>query len=179
MKFTKKFTENVLLIITGVVLFWALFHYELILKICGYVVDILKPVLFGAVMAFILNVPMSAIERHWYKEPKGEKAKKIAGRLKRPVAIILTILICIGVVVLVCWLAIPALINTVSQLTSDIPVLVNSISDKLKGNETITSWLENVNISQQAIIDKLINWLKDGVLVLKTLCDRGNGRKSL
>ena len=150
-------------------MFWALFHYELILKVLGYGVDILKPVLFGAVMAFILNVPMSAIEKHWYKEPKNEKAKKITGKLKRPVSIILTIVICIGVVTLVCWLVIPALIKTVSQLTSDIPVLINNIGDKLQESETVRQWLEKADINQQAIIDKVVNWLKDGVLVLKTL----------
>lgn len=169
MKTTKKFKENALLVVLGVVLFWVLTNYELAISVAGKGIDILKPVIMGAVMAFVLNVPMSAIEKHLYKEPKNEKSKNIVRKLKRPISITLTFIICIGIVVLVCVLVIPALVKTISQLSSDIPVLVTSISEKVQDNATIMSWLEKVNLSQDEIIAKITSWLKDGVVVLKTL----------
>lgn len=169
MKPTKKFKENAALIILGIVLFWALFNYELMLKILGYGFSILKPVVLGAVIAFILNVPMSAIERRFLKAPKKEKAERIMKKLRRPLAIVLTFLLGFGVVALVCWLVIPALIKTVSQLTEDIPVLVENTANLLKDNETVLEWLSKMNINQQDIIDKVTSWLKDGVVIMKTL----------
>ena len=169
MKITKKFKENVLLVVIGVVLFWALFNYELMLKILGHIVSVLKPVLLGAVLAFILNVPMSGIEKHWFKEPKKPKAKAIANKLKRPMSIVLTLLIFLGVVTLVCWLVIPALIRTFTQLTSDIPVLVNNLTDRLGENQRLMDWISKADINTDAIVKKITNWLKDGVEVMKTL----------
>lgn len=169
MKITKKFKENVLLVIIGVVLFWALFNYELMLKILGYIITVLKPVLLGAVLAFILNVPMSGIEKHWFKEPKKPKAKAVVNKLKRPMSIVLTILICLGVVTLVCWLVIPALIRTFTQLTSDIPVIVNNLTDRLSGSPRLMDWINKADINTTDIVRKITNWLKDGVVVMKTL----------
>lgn len=169
MKFTKKFKENALLVILGVALFWGLTNYAMLLKVLGYCIKILKPAIFGAVIAFILNVPMSGIEKRLFKTPKKGKYKGTVEKLKRPCSIVLTFLLCLGVVALVCWLIIPALIKTFSQLSDDIPVLVNSVSDKLRNSPEISTWLERVNLNADDIIKKITSWLKDGVVILNTL----------
>lgn len=169
MKITKKFKENALLVILGVVVFWALFNYELMLKILGSVTDVLKPVLLGAVIAFILNVPMSGIEKHFLKDPKNEKAKKAMTKIRRPLAIVITFLLCLGVVALVCWLVIPALIKTVTQLTADLPVLADNFRRLVDNNAALTEWLNKIDLDQQDIINKIGSWLKDGVVIMKTL----------
>lgn len=81
----------------------------------------------------------------------------------------LTFLLCLGVVALVCWLIIPALIKTFSQLSDDIPVLISNISNKLNNSPEIAGWLDRMNISTADIIDKVTSWLKDGVVILNTL----------
>ena len=50
-----------MLIAFGVILFFAVTNYTLALDILGYIKRILYPVILGAIMAFIFNVPMSAI----------------------------------------------------------------------------------------------------------------------
>ena len=131
MKFTKKFKENAALVVLGVVLFWGLTNYDKFFRLLGVMIGVLKPVIFGCIIAFILNVPMSGIEKRLFKKPKKEKYAKTVETLKRPCSIVLTFLLCLGVVALVCWLIIPALIKTFSQLSDDIPVLISNISDKL------------------------------------------------
>ena len=169
MKITKKFKENALLVILGVVLFWGLTNYSLMLRVLRNIFSVMKPVIFGAVIAFILNVPMSGIEKRLFKTPKNEKYRNVCQRFKRPCSIVLTFLLCIGVVVLVCCLVIPALIKTFSQLSSDIPVLVTNIADRLENTPEIAEWLGKVNLTKDDIIQKVTGWLKDGVVILKTI----------
>ncbi|MEE1552753.1 MAG: hypothetical protein U0K24_05550, partial [Lachnospiraceae bacterium] len=147
MKFTKKFKENAALVVLGVVLFWGLTNYDKFFRLLGVMIGVLKPVIFGCIIAFILNVPMSGIEKRLFKKPKKEKYAKTVETLKRPCSIVLTFLLCLGVVALVCWLIIPALIKTFSQLSDDIPVLISNISNKLNNSPEIAGWLDRMNIS--------------------------------
>ena len=73
MKFTKKFKENAALGVLGVVLFWGLTNYDKFFRLLGVMIGVLKPVIFGCIIAFILNVPMSGIEKRLFKKPKKEK----------------------------------------------------------------------------------------------------------
>lgn len=102
-------------------------------RLLGVMIGVLKPVIFGCIIAFILNVPMSGIEKRLLRSLK-EKYAKTVETLKRPCSIVLTFLLCLGVVALVCWLIIPALIKTFSQLSDDIPVLISNISNKLNNS---------------------------------------------
>lgn len=169
MKITKKFRENALLIVIGVGLFWALFNYRLLLKVLLAAMDILRPVILGAAIAFILNVPMSALERRVLKDPKSERGKRIMMRIRRPLAIIITLLLGAGVVALVLCLVIPALIDTVSQLTSNLPVLAENAEVLFRDNETVMKWLDKIDLTQADVIGKITDWLKDGVVIMKTL----------
>lgn len=169
MKFTKKFKENAALVIIGVVLFWVLFNYKLALSVLDWLLEMLKPVIIGAVMAFILNVPMSGIEKRFYKEPKNPKAKTLVQKLKRPISITLTFIIALGVLTLVCWLVIPALIKTVGQLTSDLPILAGNINQKIKNSPEILDWLDKVGLKPNELLSSVTDWLKNSVNVLSTI----------
>lgn len=120
-KRTDKFKEHVLLVVIGVGLFWALFNYEKIFHLLGAGMKILSPFIIGAVLALILNVPMSAIERTMFRPGKDNSYRKITKKIKRPVSLILTFIIFFGVIVLVLYLIIPELITTFTRLSDDIP----------------------------------------------------------
>ena len=67
-KFEKKTLRNLLLIILGViVVYWVLNESEKVSAVTGAIFDIFSPFVIGAVLAFILNVPMRAFE-HLYKK---------------------------------------------------------------------------------------------------------------
>ena len=131
MKFTKKFKENAALVVLGVVLFWGLTNYDKFFRLLGVMIGVLKPVIFGCIIAFILNVPMSGIEKRLFKKPKKEKYAKTVETLKRPCSIVLTFLLCLGVVALVCWLIIPALIKTSLSFRRYSCALFQILSNKL------------------------------------------------
>lgn len=153
----------------GVTLFWALFHYEKIFHLLSVVLKIISPFIVGAVIALIINVPMSAIERTMFKPDKNNNYRKIAAKIKRPVSLTLAFIICFGVVALVLWLIIPQLIETFNQLSEDIPVFFRQVSDKVQNSPQINHWLDEMNINKQAVTSKVQTMLEDGVIILRTV----------
>lgn len=169
MRFTKRFKENALLIAFGVILFFALTNYTLALDILGYIKRILYPVILGAIIAFILNVPMSAIEKHLFKTPKNPKRQKLVEAIKRPCSIILTILIAVGIIVLLLVLVIPSLAETISSLTENVPSIVKHISDEINGNKALSSLFKSLGVSPDSLSTGMSDWLKGGLSAIKNM----------
>ncbi|WP_124100531.1 AI-2E family transporter [Ruminococcus sp. Marseille-P6503] len=169
MKKTDKFKEHVLLVVIGVVLFWALFNYEKIFHLLGWGMRILSPFVIGVVLALILNVPMSAIERTMFRPDKNNSYRRVAGKIKRPVSLILTLIIFFGVIVLVLYLIIPELIATFTRLSEDIPDFIKDMSRRFQDSKQLNRWLDEMNISREVVTQKLQEIFQDGVLILKTV----------
>lgn len=166
---SKRFRENLVLIIIGIILFFVLTNYRLFLTIIAYIYDILFPVLLGGLIAFILNVPMSAIEKKLFKKPKNPKREKLVKTIKRPCSILLTLLIAIGVIVLVLALVIPSLAKTISSLSENIPTIVDHIAETIDNNKALSSLFKSLDITKDSIVDGLTNWLKTGVSALQSM----------
>lgn len=110
------------LVVGGIFLYWLLHDREQVSGIISFLKGIFSPFIIGAVLAFVLNVPMRAIES------KLGKIKKPI--LRRLVAVILTTVAVILVIALVFVLLIPQLADTVANL---VPKLQNFFQD-LEGN---------------------------------------------
>ena len=158
-----------MLIAFGVILFFALTNYTLALDILGYIKRILYPVILGAIIAFILNVPMSAIEKHLFKTPKNPKRQKLVEAIKRPCSIILTILIAVGIIVLLLVLVIPSQAETISSLTENVPSIVKHISDEINGNKALSSLFKSLGVSPDSLSTGMSDWLKGGLSAIKNM----------
>lgn len=66
----KKLKDALFLIAFGVVLYVGMTHLLTVLAAVSSVVDLLLPVLIGAIFAFVLNVPMSGLERMFQQAGK-------------------------------------------------------------------------------------------------------------
>ena len=74
---------------------------------------VISPFILGSAMAFVLNVLIRPIENLWSKIFKKETKASVA--LKRPVSLILSILITVGFLTALLFMIIPEFINTFSQ----------------------------------------------------------------
>lgn len=139
-----------------VVLYWVLNETSSVMKIISFVLGLFQPFLVGACLAFMMNVPVRAIE---------SGLKKIPGiRGTRMLAIFLTILLLLLVIVIVVCMLVPQIVASVTTLGHQIfPFLERCESflvEYLDDNPYILEWLgENTNfeeydwasIAQQAI----------------------------
>ena len=111
--------------------------------------ELVKPLLIGTLLAMILGVPLDFIEKHLFRKkptPRKEKAR-------RPVAILLSLLLVVGIFVGVAVLVIPEFIGAIS-------IVVTSITDAL---EQLAALDSSADISQIPFAQQLsildIDWL--------------------
>ncbi len=128
----KKFQElgiskQILFYITfTVALIAAIYYLEVILGAFGTVISVLKPVIYGLVFAFILNVLLAPIERGIFR-PLAQKNVVVA-RLCRPLSIVLTFLVLLAILALVFLLVLPRFVESIISLGSYLPQYVDDFT---------------------------------------------------
>lgn len=117
MKFKSR--KDILLIITYIALIiFALVNFDKILKVLSHIINIFSPFIIGTILAFILNVLVNFIERKVFGKIKEGKGWKKA---KRPVSILISIILVILIITFVMNLLIPQLRNSLSLFTDTLP----------------------------------------------------------
>ena len=102
------------LIIFTVLLVVALWKFEVVIDVLKTIGGIIFPFVLGGAIAFVINVPMSFLEKKIFGKAKEEN--KAGKKLARPVSLLLTIILAVGVVVLVMFGVIPQLTRTIASL---------------------------------------------------------------
>ncbi|MDA6125945.1 hypothetical protein OSK00_26465, partial [Escherichia coli] len=74
---------------------------------------ILFPFVFGGAIAFVINVPMSFLEKKIFGKTKD--GNKVGEKLARPISLLLTIILAVGVIALVMFGVIPQLTRTIAS----------------------------------------------------------------
>ncbi len=140
-----------------IVLYWLLNEWERVKRVWDFVSGMLAPFVLGAALAFILNVPMRAIEGVLKGIPS-------AG-VRRALAMILTILLIGLVIVGVVTLLVPQLEETIQSLLAQLPAffgrIQTAIAEFLEANPEFAKLItENVDLSNfdwGTLIEKAIS----------------------
>ena len=177
MDLNKKNMKNIMLLIIFAVLFYVgVQRIESVAAGISFVVSIVFPFLLGAAMAFILNVPMSFMEKTLFSKAKGNVKK-----LKRPVSLALSILFVIAILWIVILVVIPEVASTVTSLSANIEAALIKLQrwamDIFEDNQQIEVWIASLQFDWDGIIQTAFGFLKNGagnvlnstVTVAKTL----------
>lgn len=169
MEISKKTIRNIVIgALLCIVVNWLLNEPDHVLGIFLKLWGILLPFAAGAGLAFVLNVPMRAIESKFgFIKFKG---------LRRVVALLLTFICVILVLAVVLWILIPELLETIESLITQLPIFANGVADHvhkfLEENPEIWDWLvENTNFENfnwSSLVEKLMDWLGNSVTNLLT-----------
>ncbi len=117
----KKSLRNFILLITyGLVLYWLLNHTAQAKHLIQSAYGVISPFVLGFCIAFVLNVVMRRLERLW-------DAKVRTQKFRRPVCLLLSLLLFIGVVFAVLFILIPQLKATVLSIGEMMPEYVAEI----------------------------------------------------
>ncbi len=124
LEFNKKGFKTIIKYIIGIaaiILFiaWALNNDGKTTIILDKIFTVLSPFIAGFAIAFLLNVLMRPLENLWTKIFKNKN--KIAKSLKRPVCLILSIVLMFGFLVAVLFMIIPEFINTINNIVDILP----------------------------------------------------------
>ena len=153
------------LILFTIIILIALWNYKILFEWIGVAFRIILPFIMGGGIAFILNIPMSFLEEKLFQN-KHLKDKKIAKKLARPVCLILTLAIVIGVVVLVMFVVIPELTRTFLSLGKTIQTFIPEaqrfLEDMFTDNKEIQAWLSNLNLDVGKLTDSIMSFFQNG-----------------
>ena len=178
-----------LVIAASIAFFWVLSQWSGMKAAAGVVISALSPIIWGCVIAYLLNTPMKLLEKHMFTrltEKIFRKSKKISPTVKKRItriaSIIVTIALFLGALCGLIALVFPQVIDSIRSIVINIPNYVDEISDLLtrfledkpefqtyvdnvlnKGADFIEKWVDT-NIIQQ--VDKIIADITGGIFVV-------------
>ena len=152
---------------------WLVNHFDLLMSILNAILGILSPILIGLILAFILNLLLNPLERLWDKLFLKEGGKPIAKKLRRPVCLLLSFLIVLGVIFAVCFVVIPRLGSTVVDMVNTISAYFKTLDvryDDLRASlEKYAIALPEIDLGKNDLLTKLTDLLaKGGSALLNT-----------
>lgn len=160
MNWNQQSVRQWLLVICGGILFYSsLQHLNLVVGGVLWILSLLTPFILGGIIAFILNVPMRAIERGLFP------LEKRGVGFRRPLSVLLTLVTVIGVLALAIGVIAPGIVEAVTTIAAQLPDALERVESWLLGledylpmlEETISSWDLNWN----TLSAKLVSLARD------------------
>lgn len=144
------------LIIFTVLLVVALWKFEVVIDVLKTIWGIIFPFVLGGAIAFVINVPMSFLEKKIFGKIK--EGNKAGEKLARPISILLTIILAVGVIILVMFGVIPQLTRTIASLMMSIANFIPQMQDWIRefshNNQDIMKLVNQVQFNP----DQAIKW---------------------
>ena len=116
----KNMKRIALLIAFGLLLYWGLNHPGQAGQMLSTVFSIFLPFLLGGCLAFLLNVILRPVERGW-RRAWGKRYGPRQKRAQRPVCLLVSTLLLVGVVFAIFFIVVPALKDSVVNFVSLLP----------------------------------------------------------
>ncbi len=143
-----------------------LIHSNILFSGIKFVVGIFVPFIIGGAIAFILNIPMSGIEKRLLGRWNG----RLANKLKRPLSMILSFIFVIAIVALVILAVVPQLRNTfatlgtkVTPFLQDVLVWLQGLATEYPELKSLLQGLDTMEFNWDSIIANVAGFLKNGV----------------
>lgn len=138
-------------------LYVAITYWESAAGLLSVLVEAAFPLILGCAIAYVINIPMSFYERHYFTKKKG----KFFVVSRRPVCMLGAFLTVLAVVILVVGLILPQLSECLAVVLSEFPTMLKKL----------LSFAEQLHIMPETIIDSLssIDWKSQISTIIETL----------
>ncbi len=176
MELNKKNGQRILLLVAScVILYWGLNNLSTLGRVLDSFLSLLSPLLLGICIAYVVNLLLKVVERLWDKALK--KAPELWRiKLKRPICLVLTMLLFLGIIFSIIFILIPRLEEAGRTLVANVPVYVTQIEKWWGGviafaaghGITLPELSMNVDNATKVITDFLTN---NGDNVVNTTID--------
>ncbi len=147
----------------GILLYWALHHFSVIAGGIGTVIGFAKPLIAGLAIAFVINAVLSPLEVLWDRVFK--KSRKIAPKIKRPICLVLSTIIVVGVVTAIIFMLIPELKSTATTFASKLPTFLAKLEAFVAGVTELLSKIgftfEEIEFNSDRILEELTSFVKN------------------
>lgn len=158
MEFNRKQTKDILRIIFISILFYFLLkEFSLVISGLKYLWGVLGVFAIGGAMAFIINVPMTFIEKKYLSH-----FKKL-DKAKRPLAFVITLFAVVFVIYLVMFIVAPELARTLQMLIGELQQLYDRLP------QIVADLAVRFNLTEEAVKSLQIEWSNISETVIKAV----------
>ena len=128
--------------VSAFALFLCIHYWEPFTSLLALLARAAGPLIVGACIAYVVNIPMSFYERHYFPGSK----KPAAAKSRRGVCLLAAYLTFAAIVALLLWIVLPELANCLRMLLSEVPGALNTAATWLMGTELFSDsqWLEDL-----------------------------------
>lgn len=148
------------LILFTILILVGLWNHNLVLGVLSFIWGIIFPFVLGGAIAFVINVPMKFLE----EKVLGRLIKK--RKLIRPVSLILTLLLVVGVLILVFFVAMPQLVETFASLAESLvaflPTVKGWVRELSNNDKEIMALVNQINFDPQEIVQWAVKFVGAG-----------------
>lgn len=144
----------------------AVLKIDIVLTGIFFLLGIVKPFVYGAAIAFVLNIPMKVIEGRLLSKVKNPSLNK----MKRPASIFLSFAAVVLVIVLVTVTVVPQVTKTMIELGNEIPqFLVNTqirLEQLFASQPQLLAMLEEFDpakVNWDSIANTVVDFLRNGL----------------
>ena len=166
MEFNRKTMVRIFFLAACIILFYLSFnHMNLVFGFIGWLIEVMIPFIIAGVVIFILNVPMKVIERHLFRPKNGKTVGKIKEKLRRPLAIILSISFFLLLIATFLIIIIPEIGKSLKTIAEAIPGVIGHLqewlSDLSQREDFIGQVASQFNIDWDTLNKQLVSFLQD------------------
>lgn len=143
----------ILVIAISALMIVAIFKFNSLVKILSEIVRVMMPVIWGIVIAFLLNPIMKLSEKFLYRFVFKKRQKR--SKLVRTISLLFTCILFIALVTGLLYILIPELISSITNIFDNVTIWTEQVSN------WITELFKNNQNIQNILLDKLKDYTND------------------
>ncbi len=166
MNLDRKNIEKILLIgVVFILVYLGLQNMNVVISFLGWLFQVTLPFIIAIWCTLFLNVPMKAIEKRLFRPKDGKPVKPIFEKLRRPVALVLAIVLFIVIIGAFLVIIIPEIGSSLNSLAASIPGAINQFRDWItklgEENEFVGDALSNIKINWDDVTKYITSFLQN------------------
>lgn len=135
-------------------------YFGNVINVFKKIFNVLSPLLLGFIMAYIINILVKIIEKHYFPKSKN----KFILKTRRIVPVILSLLIGLLVIFLVINLVLPQIIDTFISLSETMPGFIEKVIGYIEKNEdklpNLAELLDLKELNKDTLAQNIIEFIK-------------------
>ncbi|MDO4311950.1 MAG: AI-2E family transporter [Eubacteriales bacterium] len=148
----------------GIVFYFALLRLTNLSAFFVMALDVLKPILYGALIAFLLNPIVKQVDKRLEPVLKKRMKEESASKLSRTAGILLSLIVLFMIITALFNMLIPELYQSIRTLVFTLPRQINELMDRLNGLETDNS---NMGVMIRTLLEQATatfqDWLTNNI----------------
>lgn len=158
-KLDKRAEDLLKVVLISMVIFFTFWYIDSVKKGISFFFSVIKPLIFGLALAYVINLPMNFYERKlFYKLKEDKRTKKFAA----PFSLILSWITIVLVIAILLNVLIPRTISSFASLSEKWPIFVEDLENILNSSELLKKYSKDVlDAVGQLKIEEVFSQVKD------------------